>query len=180
MKYCETCESEMKTRSFAFHLFTFTLKIGLGLAIIAGIFGGNKSVDFAVSLILIIPYLSLVLYPFKFGVVHICTNKDCKDTQYENIETFSCGSCDSEDNVKRKKKTTKITLVGVCLVIVAYFIPMDYYLMSIKQILFMCGLGINIFAVVLEKTNAFDVILKCKNCGKAVIVKKEKVKEYGL
>lgn len=57
---------------------------------------------------------------------------------------------------------------------------MNYYLMSIKQILFMSALGINIFAVVLEKINVFDVILKCKDYEKAVIVKKRKGKRVRI
>ena len=83
MKYCQKCGSEMRTRNFALHLLTLTFKIGIPMAII-GAFTMDFIMSLGVNCIYIIPYLSLVLYPFKLGVVHKCTKLlwgRCKKTE---------------------------------------------------------------------------------------------------
>lgn len=178
MKYCYKCGSEMRTKNFALHLLTLTFKIGIPMAII-GAFTMDFIIDLGLNCIYIIPYLSLVLYPFKLGVVHKCTNDDCKEVEYNWTEKFSCDSC--EKDLKREKKTVKITLLGACLVVVGFSLPIKidifYY---IAKIMILCGLGLNIFALIAEKKQKYKVILKCKSCGYTGIVKDEKVIEYGL
>lgn len=179
MKYCEKCGSEMKTRNFALHLLTLTFKIGIPMAII-GAFTMDFIMSLGVNCIYIIPYLSLVLYPFKLGVVHKCTNDDCKEVEYDWTEKFSCSSCG--EDVKRHKKTVKMTLLGTSLMLIMgllVFIDYDGFF-GISKTLLLCGLGLNILAAILEKAQVYPVILKCKSCGKGGIAKEEKVTELGL
>lgn len=186
MVYCEKCETETKKMNVATYLATLTFSIII-TTVIAGvivsfIFDTSFLVELGMLGIYIIPYLALVLYPFKLGVVYKCKNKECKEVKFERTETFICGSCDSNDDVKRKKITTKLTTIGAIILtlgIILMYIDFDLFF-YITKLLIKCGLGLNIIAFIIEKLQIADVKLECKHCGKTVTASRDKVIEYNL
>ena len=176
MKNCDKCGNEMSKRSFAYHLFTLTLKIAIPITILGGIFS-DFLLEVGMVCVFLIPYLALMLYPFKLGNVYKCKNDNCKEVEYVWTEKFSCSSCESD--TKRVKKTVKISLRGALVVFIGAIIAL-FSDGNIAPTFMLCGICINIFAIILEKVQRHPVILKCKSCGQEYEVKEETVIEYGL